>query len=126
LSTRYFFWGVQGTPFILAFLQQVLLKLQTFNPLQFQRHLEFPEPCHQLHDPRIVLFLLRGGLFLLHPQMFNHLILRCQHFIRTRLNDSGLLFHQLFLLLRHHTDVHLVLRHDVELTVAVVLILGEG
>ncbi len=27
---------------------------------------------------------------------------------------------------RHHADVHLVLRHDVELTVAIVLILREG
>ena len=58
--------------------------------------------------------------------MFDHLLLRCQNFICALLNGSGLPFQQLFLLLRHHADVHLVLRHDVELTVAVVLVLREG
>ncbi len=84
-----------------------------------QRRLEFSELCHQQHDPCIVLPLLR-------PQMFDHLLLRFQNFIRALLNDSGLPFQELFLLLRHHADAHLVLRHDDELIVAVELILREG
>ena len=65
-------------------------------------------------------------ILLLRPQMFDHLLLRCQNFVRALLNGSGLPFQKLFLLLRHHADVHLVLRHDVELIVAVELILREG